>query len=316
MSSAPTAASSADRRLGLLMAATTAVLWGFLAIALKVALGRVPTVTIVWFRFAVAFPLLCLLVGARRPSRLAILARPPVLGVLSAVGLTANYVTYLMGVDMTSPSNAQVLIQLAPLLLAGTGVLWFGERLTRRQMGWGLVALAGMVLFYRDQLGQLVGEGASRHLEGNLWIVVGAVSWTAYAALQKLVVARGASPQDLNLVLYLLPCLVLWPWVEWDALAALSPAWWGLMAFLGLNTLLAYGALGEALKRLPAHEVSLIIICNPLITLVTMAVLTALEVSWIAPDRVGLTGYLAGGVVVLGVFGFLRKPGAGRGRRA
>ena len=57
-----------DRRFGLLMAGTTALLWGFLAIALKVAVADVDVPTIVWFRFTFAFTALALIVGRRRRS--------------------------------------------------------------------------------------------------------------------------------------------------------------------------------------------------------------------------------------------------------
>ena len=40
------------RRLGLLLALTTAVLWGLLPIALKVVLARLDPYTITWYRFA------------------------------------------------------------------------------------------------------------------------------------------------------------------------------------------------------------------------------------------------------------------------
>ncbi len=300
----------ANRRFGLMMAASTSLLWGFLGIALKVALEWVPAVSIVWFRFVVAFLVLAAVVGLRKPERLGILRRPPVLGILAAIGLTGNYVAYLLGVDLTTPSNAQVLIQLAPLLFAGLGIVVFHERLTRRQLLFIVVALIGMGLFFSEQLRNLVGDAASTgaHVRGNTFILVAAFSWAAYAALQKAVVARGVSPQDLNLILYLLPSLVLLPWVEFETFAPLTTWQWVLMAFLAANTLLAYGALGEALKHLPAADVSLIIVLNPLITLATMAVLTALDVTWIEGERVTTLGYASALIVVGGVLGALRRP--------
>jgi drug/metabolite transporter (DMT)-like permease len=306
-----------NRRFGLIMAASTSLLWGFLAIALKVALEWVPPVTIVWFRFAVAFAVLAAIFAFRAPERLRILRRPPALGVLAAIALTGNYVAYLQGVHLTTPSNAQVLIQVAPLLFAGLGIVIFHEHLSRRQLLWSLVAVAGMTLFFRDQLAGLVGdaERADDHLRGNTFILMAAVSWASYAAFQKTVVARGVSPQSLNLVLYLFPVFALLPWVEWDAFHGLSTGQWTLMAFLAANTLLAYGALGEALKYLPAAEVSLIIVLNPIITLVTMALLTTLEVSWIEPDTVSPVGYAAALVLLVGVLGVLRRPSRAVSRR-
>jgi drug/metabolite transporter (DMT)-like permease len=306
-----------NRRFGLLMAASTSLMWGFLAIALKVALQWVPPVTIVWFRFVVAFALLALVFAFRSPQQLRILWRPPLLGLAAAVGLTGNYVAYMMGVHLTTPSNAQVLIQVAPLIFAGLGILVFKERLSRRQLLWSLVAVTGMTLFFREQLAGLVGDAdaTESHMRGNMSILLAAVSWAAYAALQKKAVSGGVAPQAFNLILYLFPVFVLLPWVEFDAFRGLSAGQWTLMVFLAVNTLLAYGALGEALKHLPAAEVSLIIVLNPIITLVTMAVLTALEVSWIDPDTVSPLGYLSALVVLVGVLGVLRRPSRAVTRR-
>ncbi|MCB9915959.1 MAG: DMT family transporter [Planctomycetes bacterium] len=294
-----------ERRLGLLAAGFTALLWGFLAIAMKVATREVPVLTIVWFRFAFAFALLALFVGRRDGSRLGILRRPPLLGLVAALCLTANYLGYLAGLARTTPSNAQVLIQTAPLMLALVGVVVFRERLTRKQVVGCAAALAGFTLFAWDQArGGVVAASALR--EGNLLILAAAVAWVGYAALQKHLSGRGLAPQDLNLLLYLVPTLTLWPLVDWSALAGLSAGMWALMGFLGANTLLAYGAIGEALKRLPAYQVSVVITLNPLITLAATVVLHASGASWAPADAVGGAGYLGAALVVTGILVVLR----------
>ncbi len=144
-------------------------------------------------------------------------------------------------------------------------------------------------------------------MRGNLMLLGAAIAWATYAVLQKLLVLRGRAPQDLNLLLYALPALVLVPWVDFELLFAMSPGLWLLMLFLALNTLLAYGALGEALARLPAYQVSLIITLNPLITLATMAGLRAARVSWVPADQVSWIGYGAALLVVLGIAQVLRR---------
>lgn len=259
-----------------------------------------------WFRFTAAFAILALLVGRRDRRRLVVLRRPPPLALAAAVLLLANYLCFLWALDHTTPSNAQVLIQLAPLLLAGCGVLVFGETMNRAQLLAVGVAVVGFGLFYRDQLSQLVGD-SERYVTGNAILLVAAVSWALYAVLQKVLTRRGHAPQDLNLVLYALPAVALLPFADFSVLAGLSAGWWALLVFLALNTLVAYGALGEALKRLPAHEVSLVITCNPLMTLAAMATLGALDVAWIAPDRVGPLGWVAAGLVIGGVARALSK---------
>jgi len=294
---------------GILFAAITACLWGFLAIAMKVAASHVPVSSIVWFRFTFAFTFLFVWFTLRSPKNLRILKRPPVLAIFTAVGLTANYLGYVAGLDYTTPTNAQILIQTAPLMLALVGIIAFKERLVGKQWIGVALALIGFILFAYDQH---QGEVVSREhwLIGNGLIFLAAVAWTCYAVGAKVLGHRGIPPQSLNLFIYALPAATLWPWVDFGVLASLSWKMWLLMAFLGANTLIAYGCLGEAFKRIPAYQVSLIITLNPLITLAAMAILSNWEFDWLPEDRVGYLGYCAALLVVGGVMQVLSKAQA------
>lgn len=282
------------------MASLTTFLWGFLAIAMKIAADDVPVNTIVWFRFTFAFVFLVGFVALRNPRRLRILYRPPPMGLFAAVALTLNYLGYVGGLDRTSPSNAQVLIQLAPLMLAVAGVFIFKERMVRVQVYGIVLALLGFAAFAYDQFesATIVREHL---LLGNAILFGAALAWALYAVLQKLLLAKGFGPQDLNLLLYGLPAITLWPLVDFELLTGLSVGMWLLMTFLGANTLVAYGALGEAFKRLPAYKVALIVTLNPLITLATMKMLVAMDVEWAPDDSVGTLGYCAALLVVTGI---------------
>ncbi|MFT4649778.1 MAG: drug/metabolite transporter (DMT)-like permease [Planctomycetota bacterium] len=297
---------ASERRFGLIMAITTSTLWGFLAIAMKVATEQVPVLTIVWFRFAFAFAVLVALVAMRDRKRLVILRKPPLLLLVSAVGLTLNYFGYLSGLHFTTPTNAQILIQTAPLMLAMVGIFIFRERLVKAQWLGVTLSLVGFILFAWDQQqGGIVSP--ENFWRGNLLIFGGAVTWVIYAATAKHLGGIGHNPQDLNLVIYGLPAVTLWWLADFNVLAGMDWKLWLLMMFLGANTLVAYGALGEAFKRLPAYQVSLIITLNPLITLVAMAVLKIFSPSWLPKDHVGLIGYGAALLVVGGVIQVLRK---------
>lgn len=290
-----------ERRLGLFFACGTALLWGLLAIAMKVATDDgIAVIPIVWFRFAFSFLGVAAFVTWRSRGRLKILAKPPPLALVAAVLLTINYIGYLEGLERTTPTNAQILIQLAPLMLALIGIFLFKERMTRRQ-GLGVaVALVGFALFAWDKH-QAASLGGADLTSGNLIIVGGAAAWALYAAAQKLLVMRGIAPQDLNVIFYAVPTVLLLPLVDWSAFVGISGGMWLVMLFLGANTLLGYGFLGEAFKRLPAWQVSLIITLNPLITLAVMRALEPLDPAWLPADHVGAVGYLAALLVVGGV---------------
>lgn len=291
------------RARGLLFAGATALLWGFLAIFLKYSLRIAAVETIVCFRFACAFAMLGLGLGLRGRARLRVLRRPPWLGLLAAALLAANYRFYFKGVELAGASGAQVLIQTAPLMFAAMGVFFFRERLVPLQRAGFVVAAAGFVLFYRDR----ASFGGPHVPEGLLAIGVAAVTWALWAALQKLLIGRGHRPQELNLLVYGVAALLLAPFADLGQLAGLGPAEWLVLGFLGVNTLLAYGALGEALRDAPAHQVSMIITLNPILTLAAMAALAALDVSWIAPEPVSAGGYAGAALLIGGVVLVVRR---------
>ena len=102
-------------RLGLAMALLTALSWATLPVALKITLEQLDPYTLTWFRFLVAALFMLAWLGARRgfggftglgAARWGML-------LVAALALIGNYVFYLLGVQHTSPGNAQLLIQLA-----------------------------------------------------------------------------------------------------------------------------------------------------------------------------------------------------------
>ena len=130
------------------MISITAILWGVLAIVLKYALQRFSGPTIIWFRFTFSFVLLAGYYLLFQPGSCKILMRPPLLGILAGLAMAGNYLGFTTGVALTSPSNAQILIQTSPLLVAVVGVVYFKERLTPLQKLGFAIAAGGFVLFY------------------------------------------------------------------------------------------------------------------------------------------------------------------------
>ncbi len=286
------------------MISITAVLWGILAIVLKYALQRFSGNTIIWFRFTFSFVLLAAYYVIHRPQFFEIFKKPPVLGIVAGVAVGGNYLGFTTGVALTSPSNTQILIQIAPLLVAIFGVVYFKERLTILQKSGFLLAAAGFLLFYRDQLQNLV-ISSRQYTIGNLWIIFGAVVWAVFAVCQKYLV-RFWAPQQTNLLIYLVAAMVFSPLAVFHEFQALTLADWLTLIFLGANTLVAYGTLSEALKLLPANQVSAIIVLNPLITLLVAGVLSFQKLPWLSSESITLLGY-AGALLLLAGVGLVVK---------
>ncbi len=95
-------------QLGFTMSLTTAVLWGLLPIALKVALTGMDAYTITWWRFAVSMLGLGVFLAWRGqlPRMRGAGSRAWTLLGIALVTLLGNYVLYLVALDHTTPSVA------------------------------------------------------------------------------------------------------------------------------------------------------------------------------------------------------------------
>ncbi len=286
------------RHIGIMYASITALFWGFLVIALKVATGIMDPLTIVWFRFVVAFMILAVYFLIRKPGYLKILYNPPLYLIIASLGLGINYLAYLYGLKLTTPSTSQVIMQFGPILLGVVGLILFKEKISRRQAIGFFIAGIGLYIFYRESISQIV-ENEDLFNMGVLWIVVAAMAWVVYATLQKILV-KSYPGQQLNLFLFGLPVMLFLPFIKPAGFLDLDFGNWMLMIYLGLNTLIAYGSLAMAFKYLEANKVSVIITMNPIITFIAMGLLTYMEVSWIEPELLTTKGIIAALLVVGG----------------
>ncbi|MCK4747352.1 MAG: DMT family transporter [Bacteroidales bacterium] len=286
-----------DNRKGVLYAIFTASLWGFMAIVLKVITYELPPVTVVWFRFFLAFLVLSIWTLLFRRTDFRIFLKPPLNLFLAAVFLGLNYLGFITGIKYVSPSSSQVFIQIAPVSFALSGILIFREHVNWKHIVGFILVLSGIGLFYSEQLRDLTGSGEHFTL-GMLLVLGGGLSWAVFATFQKKLV-RNHAPNQLNLFIYGFCALALMPLVHFSKLQGMTATNWYLLLYLGLNTVLAYGSLALAIKFTEATRVSVIITLNPIITFVTMAILTRMDVAWIEPESFSILSFL-GALTVLG----------------
>ena len=284
--------------LGVFLSIVTALLWGILPIILKISLQDFTAGTIAWFRFASAFIILGIFLSFQGHRPLNILTKPPWMGIFGGVCLTANYFWVTIGVDISGPSNMAVLIQTATVFLVLAGVFVFGERLTLRQVLGMLIVAAGLVIFFLDQKSRISMN--REYFFSDFLIIMAAIVWVGYMISQKFL-SRNYGAQSLNFLVYAISTIVLLGTVEWSEFISAGLNAWVALACCGINTLLAYGALAEAVKYIPLSLISDIISLNPLLTLLGMKILPATGFANLQPDLVGVLGYLGGAIAVVGV---------------
>jgi drug/metabolite transporter (DMT)-like permease len=286
-------------KLGLGLALVTALLWSILPVALKLLLGQMDAYTITWYRFLAATVLL----GAFQMRRKAlpsvrILGRHGwlLLGV-AIVGLMGNYLLYLLGLDFITPGAAQMVIQLAPVLLLIGGLVVFGERFSRLQWLGLAVLVFGLALFFNHRLVELFSEPGS-YASGVVIIIVAAFAWAAYALAQKQLLKHMAS-ENIMLLIYAAGVMIFLLPADLGSVLKINQLGLLLLIFASINTLVAYGSFAEALDHWEASRVSAVLAITPMLTLAWMALLNPLS-NDIQPEPLNQLSIIGGALVVGG----------------
>lgn len=258
---------STNWKLGLGFSLITATMWGALPIALKVIMGEMDSATLTWYRFSVSALIAALWYGRRSAGAIKRLLSRPLwpLTLLAVVGLLVNYILYLISLNNTSAEAAQILIQLAPLLLLIGSVWLFKEPFSSLQ--WlGVIAFTiGLGLFFHHRLRALASLEES-YLLGIFAMLLAALFWAAYGLAQKKL-TKHVSANDLLLLIYIAGTLCFLPAASPLQVLKLDGFGLGMLAFAALNTIIAYGSFGFAMTHWEASRVSAVITLSPLLTL-------------------------------------------------
>ena len=291
---------STNWKLGLSFSLVTAIMWGGLPIALKVILGDMDSITVTWYRFSVSAVIALLWYGHSSGDAIKRLLSPPLwpLTLLAVVGLLANYILYLMGLDRTTAEAAQILIQLAPLFLLVGSVWLFKEPFSAPQ--WLGVAgfTLGLILFFHHRLRTLASLDES-YLLGILFIMLASATWAGYGLAQKQLLKQ-VSSNELLLLLYVAGSLCFWPAASPSQIQHLDGFGLAMLAFAGLNTIIAYGSFGFAMTHWEASRVSAVITVTPLLTLFLVFLTNVLYPGFIQTEPLDWLNWMGAVLVVSG----------------
>lgn len=275
-------------------------MWGVLPIALKLTLEQMDAITVTWYRFVAA----AAIVGAlsaragRLPKISQLDRRGWALMAIAIFGLCGNYLFYLLGLDYVSPGTAQVLIQLAPVLLLLGALCIFRERFAAVQWLGLLVFLAGLALFFNRRWPAILA-GAATESTGLWLLVAAAVVWAAYALAQKQL-QRNFSSRQVLLAIYIAAALLFLPGASPSQILQVDGFTLAMLLFASLNTVIAYGAFAEALNHWEASRVSATVALAPLLTYAAMIFLGATVPGFTLTEPVDALRLLGAAVVVTG----------------
>jgi drug/metabolite transporter (DMT)-like permease len=286
--------------LGFLLAGTTMVLWAALPIALSGVLVALDPFTITWARFVVSAATLFAFLAARGnlPTLRGIGAQRGGLLATATLFLAVNYAAYLVGLDWSSAADAQVLIQLGPILLSVGGILVFRESFTRAQWMGLAVLVSGVGVFVVVRLGDALLRIEALPA-GMAMIVFAAIVWAVYGLAQKQLLHTTSSVHVLFFV-YVGCALVFTPFAAPHTLSEIDGTRAAILAFCALNTVVGYGAFAESLALWEASRVGAVLALTPIGTLALAASIDALAPAWEVGQTLSVGGWLGALLVVAG----------------
>jgi len=287
---------------GLMLAMTTAIMWGLLPLALKSVLVLMDAYTITWFRFVFAAFFVALLLIAKKNIPSSVIQHNGIMKRLlfAAIFLSLNYVLYLVSLHYIPAETAQMLIQMAPFFMLIGSVIFIKERFSRGQMVGSLVLISGLLLFFNQQFVDN-NNSISHHdfLMGFIIMFGAAITWAAYAIIQKKML-RYYSSNQIMWCIYLLSALFFLPLASPQKITTLDNTALLLLFFCCANTLIAYGTFAKSLEYLPTAKVSATLAITPLLTVFFASIAEQLWPSTFQAQHLNILAYIGGGFVVIG----------------
>ncbi|QSJ20690.1 DMT family transporter [Nostoc sp. UHCC 0702] len=292
--------SSGRWRLGLALSLLTVLLWGILPIALTITLQALDVYTIIWFRFLTSFALLAVYLGVRGqlPKLEQLRSASGKLLAIAIFMLAMNYFLFIQGLALTTPANAEVVIQLSTLLLGLGGLVVFKERYTLYQWLGVIVLIFGYVLFFNEQITNLL-TSRTIYLFGSGLIALASAAWAVYALAQKQLL-QSLSSAHIMLVIYAVCALLFTPFTSVKTIFTLDTMHLLILIFCAFNTLIAYGAFAESLEHWEASKVSAVIALAPIVTILSVELLSVIAPSMLKGEHLTIMAILGACLVVGG----------------
>lgn len=284
-----------------LLIALLCVVWGSTWWAIRLCLVDQPPLTSAALRFLLAGLVMALLAVRLRRAEAA--PAPPTWLWLTAgiTNFTGCYGLLYVAETVVPSGIAAVLWSIFPLLMAGSAMLFLGERLRPLQVGGFLLSFGGIVTVFAGDLGGLPAGDA-----GAAWLVIGSAVSSAIGTTLVKKFGSGTSSVVLNRNGMLLGAVLLslLAVLREDPLA-MTWSWRGMLAtvYLALfGTALTFGVYFWLLRTVAASRLALITYVTPV-----LAMLIGAAVGDGAMDG---AAWLGAALVTAGIVLVVRRPRA------
>ena len=210
-------------------------------------------------------------------------------------GVAINQMFFFLGLKLTTPINASLIMTTTPILVLVISAILIGEKITARKVAGIITGCSGAVLLIA--YGEDLKFGEDRFW-GNLLIFINAASYGIYLVLVKTLM-RKYSPITVVKWVFTFGILFVLPFgardlslVEWSTFGI--NIWLAVIYVLIFTTFLAYLFNAYALKTVNPSVVSTYIYLQPL--------LAGMIAILFGKDELVLIKVISGGLIFLGVY--------------
>ncbi len=258
------------------------LLWAANAVVGRLVSTLAPPATLNFMRWLLALALLALLVPSVRqlwrPGH-ALWAHWQRYAWLGLLGVGCYNTLQYLALHTSTPLNVTLVASSTPIWMLGIGVLFFGQRLQKRQIAGAVLSIAGVLLVLSRGSWQVLSGIALT--QGDLYILLATVAWAFYSWL--LSTTREPTEVRTDWALFLMAQMMfglcwsaLFTGMEWST-SAPSVNWgWPLVAALAFvavgPSLLAYRAWGHGVSQVGPNIAGFFVNLTPLFAAVLSAV--------------------------------------------
>ncbi|MHC1762106.1 MAG: DMT family transporter [Negativicutes bacterium] len=253
--------------------AVVVAIWAGTFVSTKIVLTEISPALSALYRYLLASVILLILDWKNTES----IAKGdyPMIVLLSSTGVTLYYLLQHYGIQYTNATDAAILISLSPIFMCLISWFCLRDSLKISALAGVLISFCGCLLVITD--GHFDKLAIDDRFEGNLLILLTAVSWAVYSSFGKNMLQK-YSVRTLVKSTTLIGTLLLLPFSLYEISPAsrFSLSWigWVNMLYLGgLASVYGYLAWYRGLCRLPAATVGSYLYFRPLLTGVIAAML-------------------------------------------
>ncbi|QSI29297.1 EamA family transporter [Variovorax sp. RKNM96] len=257
--------------LTVLLLTVPPLLWASNAVVGRLVRELVSPLTLNFVRWVIAFVLLLPFAASVLRSDSALWAHWKRYALLGLLGIGLYNAFQYLALQTSTPINVTLVGSSLPLWMLATGTLFFGARVSGREIAGALLSMLGVLLVLsRGEWRQLLGL---RLVPGDLYMIAGTIAWAFYSWL----LARTHEPKQVrqDWAAFLMAQLVFglaWSGAlaagEWTLTDAHIDLGWPLVAamvFIGIGpAVVAYRCWGTGVQRAGPQAASVFMNLTPL----------------------------------------------------